>query len=90
MVGLNSSFSLLHEIYPGDCGYRYETGGIMANLRDLHVDKVRQYHRDFYRPDNLCMIITGKVNPADVFKALQPVEDRILSKGQLKPLQRYG
>ena len=31
--------SLLQNIYPGDCGYSYETGGIMKNLRSLHVNK---------------------------------------------------
>lgn len=25
--------ALLRAMYPGDCGYRYETGGIMHNLR---------------------------------------------------------
>lgn len=40
----NAASSLLHRrmlqhIYPGDCGYKYETGGIMENLRRLNVEK---------------------------------------------------
>lgn len=43
-------------------------------------EKVRKYHKDFYRPENLCVIITGQVKHADVFKALQPIEEKILAK----------
>ncbi len=62
-----------------------ETGGIMANLRDSTSNKkVRDYHRDFYRPDNLCLVITGQVDPEAVFKVLAPFEEKILKKvGQL-------
>eukprot|EP01116_Phalansterium_solitarium_P016672 TRINITY_DN3923_c0_g2_i1.p1 TRINITY_DN3923_c0_g2~~TRINITY_DN3923_c0_g2_i1.p1 ORF type:complete len:1064 (+),score=371.04 TRINITY_DN3923_c0_g2_i1:1094-4285(+) len=75
-------------MYPGDCGFSAETGGLMANLRELRVEKVRQYHRDFYRPDNMCLIISGKVERDAVLKALAPVEARIASKGPLPKMQR--
>lgn len=53
----------------------------MSNLRTTTSnEKVRDYHRDFYRPDNLCLIITGKVAPEEVFKALEPFEQKIKSK----------
>lgn len=26
--------SVLHKLYPGKCGYKSETGGIMKNLRE--------------------------------------------------------
>eukprot|EP00960_Hanusia_phi_P022131 655544-Hanusia_phi.AAC.1 len=38
-----------------------ETGGIMAEIRTLTVEKIRAYHAEYYRPDNMCIIITGKV-----------------------------
>ncbi|XP_041369326.1 uncharacterized protein C05D11.1-like [Gigantopelta aegis] len=81
--------NMLRAMYPGNCGYKSETGGIMANLRDStsHV-KVCNYHRDFYRPDNLCLVITGQVTPEQVFEALKPVEDMIKSKGDLPPFTR--
>ena len=53
----------------------------MANLRELTVEKVRQYHRDFYRPQNLCVIVTGNVETQRILDALEPVEQRILEKG---------
>eukprot|EP00163_Fabomonas_tropica_P020279 TRINITY_DN3572_c1_g1_i4.p1 TRINITY_DN3572_c1_g1~~TRINITY_DN3572_c1_g1_i4.p1 ORF type:complete len:145 (-),score=29.23 TRINITY_DN3572_c1_g1_i4:103-537(-) len=90
----NSAYSvlerrLLHSIFPGNTGFKSETGGIMANLRDLKVDTVRQYHRDFYRPDNLCLIVTGQVSMDEVIEAVRPMEERILSKGNFKPGPRY-
>lgn len=42
--------------------------------------KVKEYHKQFYRPENLFVIITGNVNHVDVFKALKPVEDKIISR----------
>ncbi|KAI9272698.1 Metalloenzyme, LuxS/M16 peptidase-like protein [Phascolomyces articulosus] len=75
-------------MFPEGCGYRSETGGLMERLRELSVEKIRKYHRDYYRPDNLCLIITGTVNHEKVLKALEPVEQSILSKGPLPPLQR--
>lgn len=71
---------LLRNLYP-DCGYSCETGGILQNLRtSTSNEKVRNYHAQFYRPENLTLIITGQVNIEDVSKALEPVEQRILNK----------
>lgn len=82
----NSAESRMHlamarALYPGKCGYSSETGGIMKNLREsTNNNKVRNYHKDFYRPENLKVIITGQVKPRDVFRALEKLEDKILSK----------
>uniref|UniRef100_A0A0B7A9G7 Presequence protease, mitochondrial n=1 Tax=Arion vulgaris TaxID=1028688 RepID=A0A0B7A9G7_9EUPU len=84
--------ALLRALYPGDCGYRRETGGIMKNLRENTThDKVKKYHKDFYRPENICLIVCGMVKPEDIFKALYPVEKKIMSKSSrsefLRPWQ---
>ncbi|XP_053684394.1 uncharacterized protein C05D11.1-like [Sabethes cyaneus] len=79
---------MLRAIYP-NCAYSSETGGIMANLRtSTNNEKVRAYHAAFYRPDNLHVIITGQINPEDIFKALEPIEQKILAKGELPPFVR--
>ncbi|KAF9435543.1 hypothetical protein BGZ76_006085 [Entomortierella beljakovae] len=75
-------------MYPDNSGYRYETGGIMSNLRSLNAEKIRQYHRDYYRPDNLCLVISGRVDQKKLLEALGPVEERIISKGPLPPMKR--
>lgn len=79
---------LLRAIY-ADSGYCAETGGIMKNLRESTTnEKVKAYHTQFYRPDNLTIVVTGKVLPEDLFRSLEPVENKIISKGQLTPFDR--
>ncbi|XP_064101551.1 uncharacterized protein C05D11.1-like [Macrobrachium nipponense] len=76
-------------MYPEPSGYRSETGGIMKNLREsTNNEKIRNYHCEFYRPENLNIIITGQVEPEEVFAALESVEQKILSKGPLDPYVR--
>ncbi|KAI9473757.1 MAG: Metalloenzyme, LuxS/M16 peptidase-like protein [Benjaminiella poitrasii] len=75
-------------MYPKTCGYRSETGGLMERLRELSVEKIRNYHQSYYRPDNLCLIITGKVDKNELLKALEPVEESIIEKGPLPEMQR--
>lgn len=79
---------LLRAMYPGS-GYCAETGGIMKNLREsTNNEKVKAYHAKFYRPDNLTIIVTGQVQPEDLFKSLEPVEQKIINKGTLPPFER--
>ncbi|KAF9208991.1 hypothetical protein BGZ49_006848 [Haplosporangium sp. Z 27] len=87
-------------MYPENSGYRYETGGLMSCLRSLKAEKselmisivlgqlASVYHRDYYRPDNLCLIVSGRLNQDKLLKALGPVEERIISKGPLPPMKR--
>ena len=78
------NYHFLQCMYPG-CGYKSETGGIMKNLRTTcSYEKVCNYHKDFYRPDNLCLIITGMVDPKDVFERLKPFEEKIKSKVRIQ------
>ena len=42
--------------------------------------QVMDYHREYYRPENLSLIITGKIEPEEVLQALEKFEDKILSK----------
>ncbi|XP_017766196.1 PREDICTED: uncharacterized protein C05D11.1-like [Eufriesea mexicana] len=73
---------LSRAIFPGRCGYKSIVGGALKNLRkSTSIEKVRQYHQEFYRPENLTLVITGQIKHADVFKALQTVENKIISKG---------
>ncbi|XP_015753163.1 PREDICTED: uncharacterized protein C05D11.1-like [Acropora digitifera] len=66
-----------------------ETGGIMENLRSTcsHT-KVCNYHQQFYRPENLCVIITGQIDPKKVFETVKSFEDKILTKKALPPYER--
>ncbi|CAD7087874.1 unnamed protein product [Hermetia illucens] len=79
---------LLRAAYPNS-GYSAETGGIMHNLRtSTNNEKVRNYHAAFYRPENLTVIITGKIDAEKVFEALKPIEKKILSKGKKESFRK--
>lgn len=73
--------NMLRSVYPAPCGYRHETGGLMKNLRESTTnEKVKAYHSAFYRPENLCIIVTGNVKPAEVLKAIEPIELKVIAK----------
>ncbi|XP_050536248.1 uncharacterized protein C05D11.1-like [Daktulosphaira vitifoliae] len=75
-------YSLLKKIYPGKSGYKSIQGGLMKNLREsTTIEKIRKYHHEYYRPENLLLLITGKVDHSSFFNSLEPVIQKILSKG---------
>lgn len=74
-------FALAKKLYPGDSGYSQETGGYLENLRSsTTIEKVRNYHRDYYRPENLVITLTGQIEVEQVFEALRNAEEKILRK----------
>lgn len=77
---------LMEYIYPGNSSYHSKTGGKLSNLREsTSNEKIRAYHKQFYRPDNLYLTITGMLEPAQVFKSLDRLESKILSKREGQP-----
>ncbi|XP_044726839.1 uncharacterized protein C05D11.1-like [Chrysoperla carnea] len=90
----NSGESRVHlelsrEMYPGHCGYKSQIGGIMKNLRESTTnEKCKDFHKQYYRPDNLVVIITGPVNHLDVFKSIEIIEQKILARGPLDAFER--
>ncbi|XP_052757845.1 uncharacterized protein C05D11.1-like [Galleria mellonella] len=80
---------LLRAMYPNS-GYSSETGGIMANLRtSTNNTKVREFHKKFYRAENLTIILTGQIAADDVFKALTTVEDDIINQRKEEPQEEW-
>lgn len=71
--------ALLHAVYgpPERCGFSAETGGKLANLRALTNRKVRDYHREFYTPANLNIVIVGAVDFPEVLAALEPMREKV-------------
>lgn len=75
-------------LYPGVCGYKAETGGLIADIRALDAETIRDYHRSYCRPDNLSVVIAGMVDTDALFATMQGVEGSILSHPCLPPLTR--
>lgn len=66
-------------------------GGDIANLRELKPEQIRQFHKEFYRPENMCLIVSGKLGGADamLLECLQSFEDRYLDRfSSLPPFHR--
>ncbi|XP_046961211.1 uncharacterized protein C05D11.1-like [Vanessa cardui] len=81
--------SLQRAMYPNS-GYSSETGGIMKNLRtSTNNTKVRDFHKKFYRAENLTIILTGQIEAENVFKALAIVEDDIIAKREKVPQEEW-
>lgn len=78
----NSPHDLLHLnlqrlLYP-ESGYAYETGGLVDSLRQLTADEVRNYHRDYYRSDNLCLVLVGSIPQDKLMASLNEIDATLL------------
>ena len=65
-------------MYPEGVGFRYETGGMMEQLRILTAERIRAFHREMYQPKNLCLTIVGEVDHANLLELLDSFEVTIL------------
>ncbi|CZR67502.1 related to metalloprotease 1 [Phialocephala subalpina] len=65
-------------LYPKDVGFRYETGGLMENLRVLTAERIRAFHKEMYQPKNLCLVLVGEVDEDHLLQILDDFEETIL------------
>ncbi|KAK4561151.1 hypothetical protein LTR86_005106 [Recurvomyces mirabilis] len=70
--------ALRRTIYPEDIGFRYETGGMMEQLRVLTADRIRDYHKEMYQPKNMRLVITGEVDHKELLQIVDAFEETIL------------
>jgi Zn-dependent M16 (insulinase) family peptidase len=54
----------------------------------LHADHHECRNQSYYRPDNLCIIVTGDIEADAIFAALEPVEKRLEGVAKLPPMER--
>ncbi|RWS26897.1 hypothetical protein B4U80_11389 [Leptotrombidium deliense] len=73
--------AMMRHMYPGDNGYKYETGGILKNLRESTTNqKCKAYHSYFYHPSNMCILIVGKIDPENAIQCIAKFESKYLEK----------
>ncbi|KAL1588263.1 hypothetical protein WHR41_02773 [Cladosporium halotolerans] len=65
-------------MYPEGDGFRYETGGMMEQLRVLTADRIREFHKAMYQPKNMCLVLTGEVDHDNLLHILDDFEGTIL------------
>lgn len=78
---------LMKTLYAATSGYSSETGGLTSELRKLTNDKIRDFHKSMYRPDNLCVVITGSVEQNELLNIMTEFDDT-LNELSLTPLKR--
>lgn len=61
-------------LYPEGDGFRYETGGMMENLRVLTADRIRMFHKDMYQPKNLRVVLIGEIDHKELLDILDKFE----------------
>lgn len=66
-------------LYPEGDGFRYETGGMMEQLRVLTADRIREFHKAMYQPKNMCLVLIGEVDHGDLLHILDGFEGTILN-----------
>lgn len=81
----NNSSSLMNLkacrlLYPKECGFRYETGGMTDALRVLTTERIRKFHEEMYQPNNLSVIVVGEVDHSELLKILENFEESILHR----------
>ncbi|KAL2197351.1 Metalloenzyme, LuxS/M16 peptidase-like protein [Corynascus similis CBS 632.67] len=64
-------------LYPENIGFRYETGGMMEALRVLTPQRIREFHKAMYQPQNLAIIIIGEADHDDLLRILDDFEESI-------------
>ena len=67
-------------LYSEGNGSRYETGGMMEQLRMLSVERIRAFHEAMYRPENLCLVLVGAIDHIVLHKILENFEKTILDE----------
>ncbi|KAG7661123.1 uncharacterized protein J8A68_005360 [[Candida] subhashii] len=72
------SFQKMQEtLYAPTSGYSSETGGLMSELRHLTNDQIKEFHKSMYRPDNLCVIITGSINEDELLEIMTEFDNEL-------------
>jgi Zn-dependent M16 (insulinase) family peptidase len=63
----------------------------MEALRVLNVDTIRDYHKSYYVPHNICLIVAGRLSTQSLLDVLQTeVEPSIIKHGQAHGPQPEG
>ena len=63
-------YKKMQKLYMIKFRYSSETGGLMSGLRHLTSDKIREFHKSMYRPENLCVIITGSIDQDELLEIM--------------------
>jgi len=67
-------------LWPDTPEYHCESGGKLEDIRKANMEMVRQYHADYYRPNNACVLVCGsRVKVDALLRSLNDIDDRLAS-----------
>lgn len=72
-----SFLEMQRSLYRESSGYSSETGGLMSELRKLTNNDIRQFHQENYRPDNLCVVVTGSVDQQELLEIMDQIDSEL-------------
>ena len=73
-----AELAFMRAAFPPNSGYRYETGGLLQDIRQLTVETVRQFHKKTYSPANTAIIVAGTVDDEALLKCISEIEFKVL------------
>ncbi|KAK1443312.1 presequence protease [Babesia gibsoni] len=75
-------YEMVDHLYPGSSGYKMNTGGKLDALRMTSIERVREYHKKFYRLDNLSIGICGNVEDYEcILEVISKAEASLIASG---------
>jgi predicted Zn-dependent peptidase len=63
--------------------YHWTPIGFMNDIRTWTIDDIKEFHKTYYQPNNAILIVTGDVEPKEVFKRAKKAFGDIKNNGKI-------
>ena len=63
--------------------YHWTPIGFINDIKTWTIEDIREFHKTYYQPQNAILMVTGDVNPKDVFKEAKAAFAKIKNHGKI-------
>ena len=63
--------------------YHWTPIGFMNDIRTWTIDDIREFHKTYYQPNNAILMVTGDIDPKEVFKRAKKAFGDIKNHGKI-------
>lgn len=81
------SRTLMNTLYP-DHAYGLPVGGTVADVENFSLEAVQNYYRQFYRPDNAVLVITGDIETEPTLQLVKDIFGDIAKPSSPLPIHK--
>ncbi len=67
--------------------YHWTPIGFMNDIRNWSIDDIRDFHSTYYQPQNAVLIVTGDIEPKEVFKEAKKAFGKITNTKPIPPVK---